>query len=145
MELLDMSLRHCKTNKQPPTLYKELIMLCDSFGASCLLHPAPSTPLQGWSWSWRNWASPELSTKSKSCSHGHTIAAINQDGRNYNDLEQTTPKAICEQELSAKCFVKRIKNEPFHPQSSDNGQSTEQICKEAQIRASLKQLRHAGK
>lgn len=125
MELLDMSLRHCKTNKQPPTLYKELIMLRDSFGASCLLHPTevPSTPLQGWSWTWRNWASPEPSTKSKSCSHGHTIAAINQDGGNYNDLEQTTPKAICEQELSAKSRGSKMSLFTHSPQTMGSPQS----------------------
>lgn len=83
--------------------------------------------------------------KSQSCSHGHTIAVINQDDRNYNDLEQTNPKARCEQELSAKCFVKRMKTKPFHPQSADNGQSAEQMRKEARRRADLKQSRHAGK
>lgn len=84
-------------------------------------------------------------TKSQSCSHSHTTAVINQDDRNYNNLEQTNPKAICEQELSAECFVKRITTKPFHPQPADNGQSAEQICKEAQRRADLKQSRHAGK
>lgn len=83
--------------------------------------------------------------KSQSCSHSHTTAVINQDDRNYNNLEQTNPKAICEQELSAECFVKRITTKPFHPQPADNGQSAEQICKEAQRRADLKQSRHTGK
>lgn len=131
MQLLGMSLCHCKTNKQPPTMYEEQIMLRDSFGTSCLLHPTggPSTLLQAWSWSWRNLASTKPSAKSKSCSHGHTIAVINQNDGNYKDLEQTIPKAICKQELSAERFIERIKPKPFHPQSADNAQSTERICK----------------
>lgn len=85
------------------------------------------------------------STVSNGCSHSHAIAAVNREDRNYRNLEQTTPKAICKQALSAECFVERIKTEPFHPQPADHGQSTEQICKEAGIGAILKQRSHAGK
>lgn len=97
----------------------------------------PSIPLQGWSSrSRRNWAPSKPSAKSKSCSLGHTIAVISQDDGSHDDLEQTTPKAICKRELaicraflSAEFFVRRIHAERFHSRFSDNGQSTEQICR----------------
>lgn len=65
----------------------------------------------------RNWASPKPSTGSNHCSHGHTTAAISQEDRNYNNLEQTTPKAICKQVLSAECFVERISPTTRRPQA----------------------------
>lgn len=149
MQLLYMSLHRCKTNKQPPTTHKETITLRDSFGQPVAFTQweCPASPCKdgGHGHEGTGHLQSHLPSQRAAASATQLLSRTRMTEvlTTWNKLLQK--QSVSKNFLSAEFFVGRIQPRRFHSRLSDDGQSTEQIGKEARTRANPQQSRHAGK